>query len=84
VEVRIVVWERPDVVRTPTSSLFRVDGDWAVFVIENGVLARRAVQIGHRNDREAEVLSGLSPGDRVVQYPGESLAEGARVSTQVK
>ena len=79
VEVRIVVWEKADVVKVPTSSLFRVGADWAVFVVADGQLRRRAVQIGQRNDRDAEVLGGLTPGERVVQYPGESLADGVRV-----
>jgi HlyD family secretion protein len=80
VEVRILVWERPDVVKVPTSSLFRADGKWAVFAVVDGRLSRREVSIGQRNDREAEVLSGVAPGDRVVEYPGESLTDGTRVT----
>jgi len=79
VEVRIVAWEKADAVTVPTSSLFRLDGEWAVFVVQGDVLARRPVTIGHRNEISAEVLGGVSPGDRVVVYPGESLTDGARV-----
>jgi HlyD family secretion protein len=79
VEVRIVVWEQRDVVKLPTSSLFRLDGRWAVFVRREERLERREVTIGQRTDREAEVLGGVSPGERVVVYPGESLQEGTRV-----
>jgi HlyD family secretion protein len=28
-------------------------------------------QIGHRNNEVAEVMSGLSPGDRVVLHPSD-------------
>ena len=79
VEVRIVVWEKADAVTVPTSSLFRLAGEWAVFAVDGEVLHRRAVKIGQRNDQVAEVLEGLAPGDRVVAYPGESLRDGARV-----
>ncbi len=79
VEVRIVVWQKADALSTPTSSLFRLSGDWAVFTVEGDLLRRKTVKIGQRNDRLAEVQEGLSPGDRVVAYPGESLTDGARV-----
>jgi HlyD family secretion protein len=79
VEVRIVVWEQSDVVKVPTSALFRFDSRWAAFVVEDGRLVRREVMIGQRDERDAQVVGGLSPGDRVVVYPGESLAEGARI-----
>jgi len=79
VEVRIVVWEKADAVTVATSSLFRIGGEWAVFIVNGEVIHRRTVKIGQRNDQMAEVLEGLAPGDRVVAYPGESLADGARV-----
>ncbi len=81
VEVRIVVWEKTDAVTVPTSSLFRLAGEWAVFVVDGDVLHRRAVKIGQRNDQAAEVLEGLAAGDRVVAYPGESLRDGSKVRT---
>lgn len=79
VHARIVVWRKADAIRVPLSALFR-DGDrWAVFVIESDRAHRRAVEIGRRGDREAEVLSGLGEGDRVVAHPGDRLTDGARV-----
>ena len=36
VEVRIVVWEEPDVLKVPAGSLFRRGEEWAVFVIDGG------------------------------------------------
>ena len=82
VEVRIVVWDKADATTVPTSSLFRLAGEWAVFVVDGEVLHRRTVKIGQRNDQVAEVLEGLTPGDRVVAYPGESLSDGAKVKTR--
>jgi HlyD family secretion protein len=79
VEVRVVLWEASDVLRLPTSALFREAEAWAVYVIEDGRARRRAVEVGHQSPEEAEVLSGLSPGDRVVLHPSDTLAEGARV-----
>jgi HlyD family secretion protein len=80
VEVRIVVWERDDVVKVPTSSLFRHEGEWAVFRVENGRAIRRPVQVGQRNGLEAEVLDGLEPGDRIVIYPSDAVRDGVRIA----
>ncbi len=80
VDVRIVVWARPDVLQVPVAALFR-DGDgWATFVVEDGRARRRAVQVGHRTERAAEVLSGLDEGETVILYPGDRVEEGGRVS----
>ena len=80
VEVRIVVWEKPDVLTVPTSSLFRTDGAWSVFVVDAGVVRRRIITVGERNEQSAEVLDGLAAGEVVVAYPGETLTDGTRVS----
>lgn len=79
VEVRIVIWERDDVVKVPTSSLFRQKDQWAVFLSEDGRAVLREVQIGRRNGLEAEVLEGLSEGDRVIAYPSDEVKDGVEV-----
>lgn len=80
VEVRIVVSEAPEAVKVPTSSLFRRGEEWAVFAVQGGRARVRAVEVGRRNGLEAEVLSGLTAGERVVVHPADTLRDGARVS----
>ena len=46
VEIRVIVWEKDGVVKVPTSSLFRVGGDWAVYRVAGGRASRQVVQIG--------------------------------------
>jgi HlyD family secretion protein len=41
-----------------------------------GRAIRSSVKIGHRNDRMAEVLSGLTEGQDVVLYPSDLVREG--------
>jgi HlyD family secretion protein len=79
VDARIVVAEKPDALRVPVGALFRRDGKWTVFVVDGGRLAARGVEVGLRGARNAEVVAGLSEGEVVVLYPGNDLAEGARV-----
>jgi HlyD family secretion protein len=79
VEVRIVIWESPDVLTVPTSALFRHGGEWAVYTIDRTRARRRIVELGHRTGQLAEVLSGLPEGARVILHPGDTLVDGMRV-----
>jgi HlyD family secretion protein len=79
VEVRIVTWRSEDVIKVPTSSLFRHESKWALYKVEEDRAVRKLVEVGQRNGLEAEVLSGLQPGDRIVIYPSEAMADGVKV-----
>ncbi|MBR0781524.1 efflux RND transporter periplasmic adaptor subunit [Bradyrhizobium iriomotense] len=78
--VHVTTWSAPDALTVPVSALFRQGGQWAVFVDENGRAKTVPVQIGHRNSRTAEVLSGLSAGDRVVLHPSDRISHGIRIA----
>jgi HlyD family secretion protein len=78
-DARIIVAEKADALRVPIGALFRRDGKWTVFVVDGGRLVARAVELGLRGARDAEVVGGLSAGEEVVLYPGNDLADGARV-----
>lgn len=80
VEVRMVVWEGTDVRKVPGGALFREGDAWAVFVVEGGRAVRRAVELGRRGEREAEVRSGPEAGALVVVHPGDRVRPGARVA----
>jgi HlyD family secretion protein len=79
VEVRVIIWERDGVLKIPTSALFRVGNEWAVFAVRDGKAAQNMVQIGQRNALEAEVLSGLSEEDQVIVHPGDTIQDGVSV-----
>jgi HlyD family secretion protein len=80
VEARIVVWEAEDVVKVPTSALFRRDGAWNVFVVDGGRARRRTLHTGRRSALEAQVLDGLNEGDVVIVHPSDQVDEGVRVA----
>jgi HlyD family secretion protein len=79
VEIRIVIWESADVLKVPTSALFRQGEAWAVYVVGGGRALARRVTLGQRTGQEAEVIDGLNAGDSVILHPGDTLVEGARV-----
>jgi HlyD family secretion protein len=79
VEVRVVIWDGTDVLRVPTSALFREGERWAVYRIDQGRARRTPVELGHQTGQEAEVRSGLGEGARVVLHPADTLTDGSRV-----
>jgi HlyD family secretion protein len=86
VGVRAIVQARDDVLTVPVGAVFpHPDGTgdtptrMAVFVLRDGRARLAAVDVGGRNGREAWILKGLSPGDRVIVYPGDEVGDGLRV-----
>ncbi len=84
VEATFILWEGRDLLVAPASALFRHDDGWAVFVIEQGVARRRAIQIGHRNGLQAEILAGLREGETVITHPDSSIEEGTLVEVALR
>ncbi len=79
--LRIVEWEADDVLQVPLSAVFRQDGDWAVFAVEDGVARLRTVEIGRRNGRFAEIRGGLEPGRASWSTPATPSPTARRWST---
>lgn len=79
VNARFILWQTEEALRVPLSALFRRDGDWALFVLENGRARVRAVEVGERGGRFAEVRGGIAAGERVIVHPDRELEDGRRV-----
>ncbi|MDA0367282.1 MAG: HlyD family efflux transporter periplasmic adaptor subunit [Proteobacteria bacterium] len=79
VEARIELWRDSAALTVPVSALFRTDSAWSVFVVENGVARKRAVEIGRRNAVAAQVISGIEEGETVVVHPGDRVDDGVTV-----
>jgi len=79
VDARIVVHRAEDALLVPTGALFRDGTSFAVFVVENGVARKRAVDVQRRNERFGLAAKGLAPGERVIVFPGDTVRDGAKV-----
>jgi HlyD family secretion protein len=79
VEAAIVTWQDDEVVQAPVAALFRRRGEWAVFRVNANQAKLTAVELGRDNGRNAQILSGIEPGETVVLYPGEQVEDGVRV-----
>ncbi|MGA7936539.1 MAG: HlyD family efflux transporter periplasmic adaptor subunit [Kovacikia sp.] len=80
VEARIVTWEGKDVLKVPTSALFRCNQQaWCIFVDKAGKAQQRQIVISQRNDLEAAVKQGLTVGERVILHPTDQVTDGQRI-----
>jgi HlyD family secretion protein len=79
IEARIVVWEGDNVLKVPSSALFRRGQGWSAFTFANGRARRREVEVGHRAALEVEIVRGLEEGDEIILHPTNLIDDGARV-----
>jgi HlyD family secretion protein len=79
VEVQILLNQVEDVLRVPTSALFRRGDVWAVFRVDGEIVRETSIEVGERSQTLAEIRTGLSEGDRVIVYPSDRVADGVRV-----
>lgn len=75
-EVNIVVDARDDAVIIPRRAVFGRN----VFVVENGRVRLRTVELGFTSLNEVEILRGIEPGERVVVEDLDRMRDGDRVS----
>jgi HlyD family secretion protein len=82
VQPRIVVWEGNSATQVPQSALFRDGEHWAVFAVENDVARLRRVVVGQHNDTHVQIVSGVSPGERIVLHPNDRIEDGTRIAAR--
>jgi RND family efflux transporter MFP subunit len=70
----------PNIVQVPTSALiFRERGTEIAIVGPDDKVELKPVTLGRNLGTEVEILSGLSPSDRVINSPPDSLGAGDKV-----
>ena len=79
---RATLADDTDRLTLPAAAVGKMSGQDHVWLIENGALARRAVTLGRRDEREGrvEVLQGVTPASQVLAARFDNLREGAKAS----
>lgn len=78
--VHVVVWRDEAALIVPVGALFRRGEEWAVFAMRDGRARATPVQVGKRNARTAQVVSGLTEGEIVVLHPSDRVRDGSAVA----
>lgn len=78
--VRATLADDTERLTLPLAAVGNTAGQDHVWLIEGGVLARRAVTVGRRDEREGriEVVQGVTPGSQVLAARFDNLREGAK------
>lgn len=80
VDVDILLGESKNVLKIPLESI-KTDkyNKSHVYVVEQGIVKQKAVQLGTQSDMEAEIISGLKSGEKVILNPNNSIKTGVSV-----
>ncbi|MBY6952634.1 efflux RND transporter periplasmic adaptor subunit [Clostridium botulinum] len=80
VDVDILLGESKNVLKIPLESI-KTDkyNKSHVYVVEEGKVKEKPVQLGTQSDMEAEIISGLKSGEKVILNPNASIKTGVSV-----
>ncbi len=78
--INIVLDRHENALQVPRVAIVGDGDDSAVFVIENGLAARKTVTTGYGQDGMVEILSGLADDEPVVTVGQGGLKDGAKVT----
>jgi len=83
---RVVLADPTQRLTVPVTAVGSSAGQIHVWVIDNGVLVRRSITTGRRDEVQGrvEVLTGLTPGAQVLAARYDSLREGAKAVVVAK
>jgi len=70
------------VLAVPKDAIVERGGRPVVFVVQDGKVKERPVEVGLRDRARAEVISGVSAGDTVVVEGAQALKDGDTVMVQ--
>jgi HlyD family secretion protein len=84
VDAAIVVWESNDVVRIPSTALFRDSDRWSVFVVKDGRARSVPVEIGASDGTWTAILNGLQESATVIAQPSDTIRDGTRVAPRAR
>jgi membrane fusion protein (multidrug efflux system) len=65
-QVQVTAQEKTDAVIVPRDAIVQVNGNPTVYVAQDGVAIARPVQAGISDEKNTEILSGVSEGEQIV------------------
>lgn len=83
VDAKFILWQENDVLQIPSSALFRYQGGWAVFTMQDNIAERKMVEIGQRNGLSVQILQGLSEGETIINHPSDAVDDEVRVKPRI-
>ena len=82
IEARLILWQADNLIQVPQGAVFRRGDGFAAFRIDDGVARLCPVEVGHRGERNVEIIKGLAAGARVAVHPGDRIKDGVAVEAR--
>lgn len=82
VELEIEISNNEEALQIPLGALFKDGQRWAVYLVQDGRARLRHVTVLKRSATSALLSSGLEPGEQVVLFPSDKVADGVKVRTR--
>ncbi len=75
-----IAYEKHEGVMTiPAAALLDEDDETSVYVVQDGEVSRRQIEVGIEEDGQLEILNGLQDDDQVVVFGHSGLRNGSKV-----
>jgi RND family efflux transporter MFP subunit len=78
-KAELISSEKTQVISVPINALVGNEGDYSVFINDNGTSKKQKVTIGETNENNVEITSGIKDGDEIICTNTSTLQDGAEV-----
>lgn len=80
VQGKFQLYRAEDTLAVPNSALYKVDDNWYVFAVRDGVAVKTPVEIGYQAVSMTEIKAGLIEGEQIIKNANtEGLEDGVKV-----
>jgi len=76
--------EKTEVITVPVNALVGNEGDYSIFINNNGTVKKQKVTIGETNGNNIEITSGVQAGDAVICSNTSTLQDGDAIDVVMK
>jgi len=83
-KVELISSEKTQVITVPINALVGNEGDYSVFINDNGTAKKQKVTIGATDENNVEITSGINDGDGIIFTNTSTLQDGNEVETVLK
>ena len=76
--------ETATMITIPISALYGSEGNYSVFINNNGIAKKQKVTIGDTNKNDIEITSGIKEGDQIICSNLSTLQDGSVIDAVSK
>ncbi len=80
-KAELISSEKTQVITAPINALVGGEGDYSVFINDNGTAKKQKVTIGQTDENNVEITSGIKDGDEIICTNTSTLQDGDEVET---